>query len=383
MIKSCPFIEVSGRPFERGVEYGRKAETYIRKGVAHYAAQLAGLSMQWASVQRIVRGYLPVIENFDAGMVEEMRGIAKGSGVTFDEIMLLNARTEIMKLALRPNLLQQLDAAVDPDGCTAVIVQPEATATGRLIHAHNWDWKYESAEAALVVRVRSDDGPSFLTFTEAGALARFGFNSAGIGITANYLESDRDYRQVGVPLALIRRKVLEQQHFALAVHTVYTTPKSGSNNMIVTHAQGLAIDFECAPDETFLVEPERGLLVHANHWLSPVALAKLRDTGIDATPCSIHRQLQAHRLLAPQVGRLTPDSVKAALFDDFGAPWAICRPPRPSVMNDLSVTVAMLVMEPAIGRLEVTMLPALNRESTTFSLEMETTQPKLGNAVNA
>jgi len=35
--------------------------------------------------------------------------------------------------------------------------------------------------------------------TEAGGLARSGFNSAGVAITANYLESDRDYRQLGVP----------------------------------------------------------------------------------------------------------------------------------------------------------------------------------------
>ena len=62
-----------------------------------------------------------------------------------------------------------------------------------------------------------------MTFTEAGALGRCGFNAVGIAITANYLESDRDYRQVGVPLALIRRKVLESEHVALAMRTVYCT----------------------------------------------------------------------------------------------------------------------------------------------------------------
>jgi len=43
------------------------------------------------------------------------------------------------------------------------------------------------------------DGPDLMTFTEAGALGRCGFNAVGIAITANYLECDRDYRQVGVP----------------------------------------------------------------------------------------------------------------------------------------------------------------------------------------
>ena len=111
-------------------------------------------------------------------------------------------------------------------------------AERRLIHAHNWDWKLESAAASVVLRIRDTHGPDILTFTEAGALAPFGFNSAGCAITANYLESDRDYTQLGVPLAVIRRKVLEQTHLAMALRTVCVTPKSASNNIIVSHCGG-------------------------------------------------------------------------------------------------------------------------------------------------
>src|SRR3546814_14277720 len=102
-------------------------------------------------------------------------------------------------------LRAKLAAIEDPDGCTGLVALPGATAAGRLIHAQNWDWKAECAETAVVLRIRRDDGPDILTFTEAGALARCGLNAAGIAITAKYLESDRDYGVVGVPLALIRR----------------------------------------------------------------------------------------------------------------------------------------------------------------------------------
>src|SRR6202007_2163302 len=100
-----------------------------------------------------------------------------------------------------------------------VVVLPEAAQSSCLVHAQNWDWKRECTETAVVLRIRRDDGPDILTFTEAGALARSGFNAAGIAITANYLESDRDYSRVGVPLALIRRKVLESPHLALAMRS--------------------------------------------------------------------------------------------------------------------------------------------------------------------
>ncbi|MEQ8816975.1 MAG: C45 family peptidase [Thalassobaculum sp.] len=368
MVEPCPLIDVSGPPRERGRQYGAQAAGRIAKGVSHYSDQLRGMGLGWPEIRALVDDYLPVIERFEPAYVDEMRGIAEGAGVPFEQIALLNARTEILKLGSRPDLRARLAAAEDPDGCTGVVALPGATADGRLIHAQNWDWKAECAETAVVLRIRRDDCPDILTFTEAGGLARCGLNAAGIAITANYLESDRDYCQIGVPLALIRRKVLESEHLALAMRAVYATPKSPSNNMIVSHAGGVAIDFECAPDETFQVHPRDGLLVHANHWQSPVALAKLKDTGIASTPDSLYRDIRVRDLLAPAIGSIDTDAVKTALFDDFASPWSVCRPPRPSLTTNLSATVAMIVMQPELGRMEVAMLPALNRTFRTFEL---------------
>ena len=139
-------------------------------------------------------------------------------------------------------------------------------------------------------------------------------------------------RQVGVPLALIRRKVLEQEHLALAMRAVYATPKSAANNMILSHADGVAIDFECAPDETFQVHPRA-----TGCWCTPTtssepgrARRSCKDTGIANTPDSLYRDMRVRDLLAAaDRPRSRPTTVKAALFDDFATPWSVCRPPRP------------------------------------------------------
>ncbi|HSX75761.1 MAG TPA: C45 family peptidase, partial [Shinella sp.] len=170
--------------------------------------------------------------------------------------------------------------------------------------------------------------------------------------------------------------VLEQTQLAVAMKAVYATIKSASNNIIVAHANGVAIDFECAPDETFQVLPERGLIVHANHFQSPVALTKLLDKGIANMPDSLYRDIRVRDLLEPHVGAITPDTVKDALFDDFEDPFSVCRPPRPSLSgNNQSATVAMIVMEPDSGTMDVAMLPALNRTFSRYDLEMEITRP--------
>lgn len=369
MVEACPLIEISGPPRERGRQYGEQAAARIRRGAHHYMEQLKRSSFEFADVRAAVVEFLPIIEGFDASFVEEMRGIAEGANIDFEAVVLLNARTEILQMATRRARGEETMKDDDPDGCTGVVVQPSAAREGRLIHAQNWDWKAECAETSVVLKVRRDDGPDVLTFTEAGALGRHGFNSVGIAITANYLECERDYRHLGVPLALIRRKALEQEHLALAMRSVYVTRKSAANNMIISHAQGVVIDFECAPDETFQVHPVDGLLVHANHWQSPVALAKLRDTGVASTPDSLYRDLRVRELLVPHIGQIDREAVKGALFDDFGTPWSVCRPPRTGRSSNLSATVAMIVMEPALGVMEVAMLPAISREFTTYTLE--------------
>jgi len=364
-----PLIEISGTPLERGHAYGRQAATRIRASIAHYKEQVRKLSLSDAGIAAVVRKYLPMAESYGQHYVQEMRGIAEGADVAFDDVFLLNARTEIMKIAQRPDLQKKLAADV-PDGCTSVTVLPAATRDGQLIHAQNWDWKEECVDTGVVLRVLRDDGPDFLTFTEAGMLARSGLNAAGIAITGNNLECNRDYSQIGVPLPFIRRRALESAHLAIAMHAVYATPKSGSNNMAVSHRDGIVLNFECAPDETFTIEAdERGLLVHSNHWLSPVALGKLKDTGVALSPCTLYRHTRVRELLLPHVGRITADDVKHALLDDYQSPWSVCRPPRQDFGRPTrSATVATIVMQPALGVIEVAALPAVQPAFTRYTL---------------
>ena len=359
-----PLYEISGGAEARGLSYGRQAAARVRGSIGHYHAQLSAGGLDAAKIHRLARAFVPRVENFDTDYVAEMRGIARGAEVAFEDVMLLNCRTEILQLAKR-GLLPE----ADPDGCTGAILLPEATADGGLLHGQNWDWKSECAETGVVLRIRREDGPDILTFVEAGGLSRAGLNAAGIAITANYLESERDYRSEGIPLSLLRRKVLEQAHVALAVRTIYVTPKSASNNVMLSHGSGWALDIECAPDESFLLEAEAGILVHANHWRSPIALSKLRDTGIDTTPDSVYRDRRVRAALEARRGALTLDDLRAALFDDWQSPWSVCRPPRVNLGGNLSATVAMILMRPADGHMEIAPLPALNRRFTTYSLD--------------
>ncbi len=370
-IAAFPLVEISGRPFDRGRAYGHAAADRIRGSVRLYSEQMKRLGFSADEVRGIVAEFVPAMAKYAPDLIEEMHGIAAGADCAFEEIALVNARTEVIQLGHRRAEGRKKDT--EKDGCTGVIVLPEASADGALIHAQNWDWKPECADTSVVLRIRRDDGPDLLTFTEAGGLARSGLNAAGLAITANYLESDRDFSQVGVPLPLIRRRFLESEALADGIKIVATTPKSASNNMMLSVAGGFGIDFECAPDESFALYPEDGILAHANHWISPVALSKLKETGIDSVPESYYRDYRVRQHLKPKAGNISVDDVKTALFDDFGTPYCVCRPPHASKGHSISATVAMIVMQPGLGQMQVAPLPALNRKFTSYVLEMEKT----------
>ncbi|WP_225769607.1 C45 family peptidase [Inquilinus sp. Marseille-Q2685] len=360
-VEPFPLIDLSGPPEARGRSYGARAADRIRRGLGHYQEQLARLGLDRMAIRRAAHRQVRAITAFDDGHSAEIRGIAEGAGVEVEDIVLLNARTEILRQARR-------GAEAAADGCTGAVLLPEATRDGRLLHGQNWDWKVECVDTAVVLRIRQEHGPDYLTFTEAGGLARSGLNAAGIGLTANNLESDRDGTAEGVPLPLIRRRVLESADLALAIHAVRTTPKTASNNMMLSHAEGFAVSLECAPDESFALQPQDGILVHANHWLSPAALARLRDTGLDATPDSLYRQERVRSRLA--TGRpLDITDLRDALFDEFGSPWSVCRPPRKGLSGNLTATVAMVLLEPARGEMQIAPLPAVNRRFTFYRLD--------------
>lgn len=366
-LQAFPFISVAGNSFERGRQHGVATAGRIRKSIQLYDQSLAEINCSPAEKSSILQYITSGIVNFCPDYIEEMKGIADGAQVPLDDIVLINARTEVMGLA-KSGKRQSANLG---EGCTGAVILPERSSTKHLYHGQNWDWRSECAETAIILRIKGATGPDILTFAEAGALARSGLNSAGIAITANNLDSDRDFKSQGIPLPLIRRKALEQEHLAVAMKIVAATPKTGSNNMILSSSAGFAIDFECAPDESFPIYPSDGLLVHANHWISPVANMKIRDPGKTSALDSLYRDWRVRHLLDSQGQLLSADDLKQAFFDDFGTPYAVCRPPRPPLGGNLTATVATIVMEPHAGIMDVAPLPALNRGFTRYSLAEE------------
>ena len=119
-----PCIELSGGPFARGVQYGKACPQIIARSIEIYGQQLLDMGYDWAGIKRLVNQFIPNIEAFEPQYLEEMRGIAEGSGHDFEAIVLINARTEIIHLGRR-----SMQDKPELDGCTGAIILPAPPRT--------------------------------------------------------------------------------------------------------------------------------------------------------------------------------------------------------------------------------------------------------------
>ena len=339
-----PLIEASGPPRERGRQIGQQAGDRIERSIAIYESALLQSDLSWSGVRTIAARYLPRLEAYDPAIAEEIRGIADGVGRPVEDIVALNARTELLyDTGLRD------DPA--PDGCTGAIALPEATADGHLLHGQNWDWLDSCKESAIVIRVEKEDGTRLLIFVEAGLVARAGLNSHGIAVTGNFLACPQLPADGAVPLTLIRRKILESSSLAEAMAHVLRSRRSFPCNLMISDAAGEAIDLETTPEEVFWEKPERGLLVHANHFRTAAARARVVDTGLAMSPDSIYRDSRVERRLSQSAGSIVRADLEDAFADTYGAPLAVLRSPARDDSRDRepSSTVATIIMDTSTG----------------------------------
>lgn len=360
--RQLPLIDIAGPAAVRGEQYGMQARQYIQQSIATYRAAFLGLGIGWDSACRIAGSYVAELEQREQDLLEEVRGIARGAGLAVEEILALNCRTEII-------YGHNGDCRAATDGCTGAVLLPQATTSGHLLHGQNWDWRDETAESAIVLRITRGDGPSILTQTEAGCLARCGLNSAGLALTGNFLKCERDNQPNGIPIPFIRRHILEQTSFSKAVGIVMNTPKSFSTNLMLSHAGGEAVDLETVPDECFWLQPENGILVHANHFECAAARAKLRDEGLKIAPCSLHRSDRVRRYLEARHGKLSLEHMQEAFGDRFDAPFSVCAEPDHGPGGDTSATVATILMDVTERRMWVAPRPYLEHGYTEYGFE--------------
>jgi len=319
-----PRISLTGPPRQRGRQYGEQAQARIRQSMVAYQRVFAHYTdWSWAKVVRQASRYVRAIEDFAPAAIEEMRGIAEGAGVTFGDVLALNVRSEVMFASAgqgRANL-----STVLANECTSFAVLPEASRGGHTLVGQNWDWLLHARDTVLLVDVRRDDGPDYVTIVEAGLLAKTGVNAAGVATCTNTLVSLLNDQAPGVPYHVLLRKLLDAPSITDAVSDVITADKALSANYLLGQVDGLAIDLEVVPGgpgSVRVLMPERGLLAHTNHYVSPEFVKS--GNWLAMNPGTFFRLHCMGSDLEREAPDITVESLRKALSDHRNFPQGVC-----------------------------------------------------------
>ena len=174
-----PIIEVTGTARERGRIHGSTARARIDRSIATYARLFAYCGIDWQGAQQLGAGYRDLIGDLDPALLDEIEGIAAGSGRHVNEILALNARTEILPPsypAIRIRSARRSTPAMrrgvpDWGECTSIAIKPAQSTTGTTLLAQNWDWLGAQRAALVLLRCAEADGSS-LPHADRGGHAR-------------------------------------------------------------------------------------------------------------------------------------------------------------------------------------------------------------------
>ena len=314
-----PVISVRGKPFDCGQQYGSQAQKVIQKNVAVYFDMWRTL---WGADKKEIlqksHALIPVVGEYDADMLEEVEGLAKGAGLSLDEIIAINTRYEI-------NLTLGIASLYQSGGCTSVASLPQATRDGHTLIGQNWDWLPRFQEFNVILKADQTGKPSVITQPEAGVLAHRGMNSAGIGACFNGLASSRDAFGATVPCLLIMRRILNSESFSQALQAVLQAKTTVSGNFLIAHSDGEAIDLEMSPLDVGFLYPDGGILTHSNHFIALNNRENFTDILKSLYPDTLFRHQRAGHLLEPQKGHIDVGSFQRVFQDHFSQPNSICR----------------------------------------------------------
>jgi hypothetical protein len=303
-----------GSPREVGLQLGRLGASAVH-------GYLTG-TVAWADVMsRRADPRLPgmadlVVRHFPT-YADEIRGLAEGLGLPFDDVFAWNCRGDLWAMA--------------PDGCTTV----QVPGPDRRVVAHNEDGLPGFAGRCFMVRLEQRCGPTVVSFAYPGSLPghTFAMNAAGLIQAVNNVRATD--AAVGVPRMVLGRAVLDARDLDGAVAGLKAMPRAGGFHMTLAQAGDpriLSVEFL---DSGVSAVEIGSTSVHSNHIIH----AAFAHRPQVVTASSAARQARGEAMLADFDG--DPLSI---LWDRAGGALPLLRqaPDDPDAENLMATAVFTL-----------------------------------------
>lgn len=262
-IDSLQVLICSGSERERGITQGESFRSMIHDVMVRWREAIERRhgtdASSYVSDFLAATSFVPTIERFTPGLLEEVRGIAEGSEQPFEHMLAYNLMDEEWEFGR--DRLQQAP------GCTVACLVRDGLAP---VVAQTMDIPTVHDGSQVVVHHKPNTGPESIVFTGAGMIALNGANSAGIGVVVNNLSMLPSSRS-GLPVMFIIRGILEQSTLADAIAFTERVPHAIGQHYAIGAPEGIS-GLEGAANGVVKADVSSGRYIHANHPLANLAV---------------------------------------------------------------------------------------------------------------
>jgi isopenicillin-N N-acyltransferase like protein len=325
-------LEASGTPFELGVAVGRETGESIR-------AVLRERATWWQELQAFARAQPSLVDRFLVGArrhcpeaVDELRGLAQGSGLPFQDLLVQNLQAEL-------GSLREARAKKAPEpstGCSTIVLR----AGGRAFLAHNEDGDRAYLERMVLLRLRPAGQPSVLAACYPGLLPGNApwVNERGVVMTCNFIAS-REVRAGGVGRLFLHRATMQARDVDQALATAKHPERAYSYHCVLAAlGGGEATSLEVTAGKSS-TENTAGLYLHTNHLVHEAMAGEAQEPEyVGSSSMSRWNVLTEWKSSVEDVDALEPDALLSVLSSHQSRPYSPCRHPEGDVRGATVLT---------------------------------------------
>jgi isopenicillin-N N-acyltransferase-like protein len=216
-----------------------------------------------------------IIRHTEEAYLDEMRGIAAGARLAYEDVFLANCGFDLMIARSDPTTRAEMFSRFErlSPQCAAFAAWGQATEGGEMICTHNNDGPRYAGQFQVTMVVRPEQGLAFISPTTVGKVGQHSMmNSHGLFVVGTGLDNGTKTRvnDLGVPLDVIFRHIAQYcATTAQAVEMLASLPLTGAGNFMFADRHRNVELIQAAPQYRVSVkpEPQTDYLLVTNHAL--------------------------------------------------------------------------------------------------------------------
>ncbi len=356
-------LYIAGSPYEMGYQQGILLKEEISNGTVPKFSDPLSSSQDFFDSPALLKAimmiyleikiYRPLEENTPLPYLQELKGIADGSGIDYRTIFIANFLSDF-NMSMIPGVIKSKAADFESGhSCSSFVASGPATTDGSLLFGRNTDYSGQArwTQNQVIVFYEPAEGKRYVKVSTAGLLkCNSAMNEEGIVVGGHFMGYS-DAVPHGASFTVLENEIMRNaDSLKEAVDIVKNSQRSGAFGLTIAEGKtGRAMAIEATTKRIGTRPMKNHTLTMTNYALTP----ELKEVDLlpkySLTMRNVEgRYLRFQQLIKENFGRIDPTRTAAFMSDHMDVYTGQERATGNTICNQSNVT--SVVFQPQNGR---------------------------------